>query len=81
MLTIRNVNPGEYSYSGEVELNHMDHEGEFLDEINNKRLERQEAFPARLGEIKRLYSHDVFEKAPLEQCWQVIGKTSKGEVD
>ena len=52
----------------------MDHEGEFWDELRNETLEKDEGVAARLGEINQRYSHDVYEKVPLDKCWESTGK-------
>ena len=53
---------------------YMDSEGEFWDEISNKKLNKNGVIAARLIEIKRVHSHGVYEKVPIEECWAKIGK-------
>ena len=52
----------------------MDHSGNFWDEMSGKQLNAEEARAARLDEIKQFHSHEVYEKVPIEECWNSTGK-------
>ena len=61
-------------YMAEDEVYYMDTDGEFWDEVSGKRLNKGEAIMARLEEIKQIHNHQVYEKVPVEECWQSTGK-------
>ena len=65
--------PGRIYY-GEDEIYYMDHNGDFWDEMSGKQLNSDEVIAARLDEIKHLHSYDVYEKVPIEQCWDSTGR-------
>ena len=52
----------------------MDHEGRFWDEVSGNQLNSEGVIAARLDEIKQLYSHNVYDKVPLAECWQSTGR-------
>ena len=52
----------------------MDHEGNFWDEVSGNQLNSEEVIAARLDEIKQLYSHDVYDKVPVAECWNSTGR-------
>ena len=56
------------------EIYHLDHEGQYWDEMSGKMLNQEEAIAARLDEIKQLHVHDVYEKVPEEDCWKSTGR-------
>ena len=53
---------------------YMDSEGEFWDEVSNKKLNKNGVIAARLDEIKQVHTHGVYEKVPIEECWNQTGK-------
>jgi len=61
-------------YFDEDEIYYMDSAGNFWDEMSGKALNHDEVIAARLDEIKQIHSHDVYEKVPIDLCWQVTGK-------
>ena len=52
----------------------MDHDGNFWDEVSGAQLNSEEVMAARLDEIKQLYSHEVYEKVPIQECWDSTGR-------
>ena len=53
---------------------YMDSDGEYYDEITNKKLNRNGVIATRLDEIKQVHSHGVYEKVPIEERWAKTGK-------
>ena len=51
------------------EIYFMDHEGRFWDEVGGGRLNSKDFIEARPDEIQQLYSDDLYDKAPLAECW------------
>ena len=47
-------------HCSESEIYYMDHEGEFWDEVGGNQPKSDEAIAARLDDIKRLHSHEVY---------------------
>ena len=58
----------------EKEINHVDHNGEFWDEISHKKLDEEGVRNPRLDEIRQFYTHGVYEKVPAQECWNATGK-------
>ena len=61
-------------YYSDSEINYMDHEGQFWDEMSGKQLNFQEVIPARLDEIKHWHSYDFYENVPVKECWDSTGR-------
>ena len=45
-----------------------------MDEVSHKKLDDEGVRNARLDEIKQLYAHVVYEKVPVQECWNATGK-------
>jgi len=56
------------------EIYYMDSEGQFWDEISNKKLNANGVIADRLEEIKQVHSHRVYKKVPIQECWDRTGK-------
>ena len=53
---------------------YMDSQGEYWDEISNKKPNQNGVIAARLDEIRQVHSHGVYEKVPMEECYTRTGK-------
>ena len=51
----------------------MDAQGQFWDEVSNKKLDRNGVVSARLEEIRQFHSHGVYKKVPMEERWKSTG--------
>ena len=60
-------------YHSEREIYYTDHEEEFWLEMSGKQLDSGEVTVPRLDAIKHLHPNDVYEKVPIDQCWNSIG--------
>ena len=58
---------------GESGIYYMDAQGQFWDEVSNKKLEKNGVISARLGTIRLFHAHGVCKKAPLKECWTATG--------
>ena len=61
-----------------VSVGSIDNCGEFWHEYTGERLPSEEVARARSDEIDGLKHYKVIEKAPIEECWNKIGKTPIG---
>ena len=59
---------------GDGGIHYMDRNGEFWDEVSHKKLDDEGVGNARLDEVKQFYPHGVYEKVPIEECWNATGK-------
>ncbi len=52
--------------------------GEFYDAISGEVLDSELIEKAREAEMETFGKREVYEKAPLEDCWRVIGRAPVG---
>ncbi len=45
-----------------------------MDELSNRKLDKEEVVKARLEELRQVYQHKVYRKVPIQECWDVTGK-------
>ena len=53
---------------------YVDSFGEFHDEITGKLVPKSSVIAARLEEMRQVHEHRVYEKVPIEECWNRTGK-------
>ena len=51
---------------------------EFWDDISGKPLDKKLVIKARMEEMGELAKHTVYEKVPLEECWNTTGAAPIG---
>ena len=52
----------------------MDSNGEYWDEITQKKLDQEGVRKARLDEMKQIHQHDVYTKVPERMCIEETGR-------
>ena len=55
------------------ELYYVDSFGNYWDEITNRRSDNDEVCEARLEELRQVHMHKVYEKVPVQRCWDETG--------
>ena len=58
----------------EKSVYYVDTDGQYWDEISNKKLEKDGVIAARLDEIQQIKNHNVYVKVPTSECYQNTGK-------
>ncbi len=64
----------ERGFIGSVEANEHSQGEEYWDDINGKKLDPELVGLARKEEIEEYRKHGVYEKVPIEECWEQAGK-------
>ena len=57
---------------------YMDSNGNFYDEVSNRRLDNAEVEKARLEELRQVYKFKVYDKVPIKECYDATGKEPIG---
>ena len=57
---------------------YADHLGQYWDEVSGDKLDEQGVRKAREEEMEEIYKHQVYNKVPTEECWQVTGRDPIG---
>ena len=51
---------------------------EFIDDVSGKPLPKEATVKARLTEMQQVYSHNLYTKRPIQECYDVTGEAPVG---
>ena len=58
----------------EIGIYYVGTDGEFYDEVTNRKLDYEEVIKARLAEMRQIAEHGVYHKVPVDQCCEETGR-------
>ena len=59
-------------------IGYIDANGEYWDEVSGEKLDKEGVIRARKEEMEELCKHEVYEKVPIKECWEMTGKAPIG---